>query len=630
MMARRGLPPAVLVGAPLVMLLVGGGVGWFMRDSGGATASDGTVVGRAMPSGSELDAQAPLRSLPGAPNTMLIDHREVIGYPEVEATLVPRGGALPLALDAGGSATVVDALTLRPIDDTPPAALPPVEPVPLPAAVPPAAPPSTAAPVESTSTTALEPNDGFVDPCTTTVDAPCAGVAGRTTAEPTPGDRVLDPLTMSVPFAATGAFASMCGTIEGSAVPDPFLTPAVRPTIAVVVNQPSSVALTGTWSDGTPLEKLTMVTSPEFDQQWQQQWDTEGRQGLLLACSTLPLETVRAHASAGRADLSAGLLAISATGRTELDGDVIVSMPLDGEDPPFVDQVAIGSLGEQFVDDGSLAPTVHVHYAVTTDTLIPAVSTLDQRTAKVYARHEFVENADCAGWANNQQGLARTSTGSFSVAFEQRTVNGRSRPVTVVDGDLRLDPVLPGGWEGFVCTHLFVADDAGNRVTVALRGAQVRSPLTATYGIGVVLDDPALPAGWTLEATWVDAQGSLWCGPATLTVAAPGASCTTYARSSPDGITLLLRAIDESGARRPAFVATLPVNTAYCTPDDPYAFISDGCATGATARIRVPADTTGEQSVRVAVQVTRTALAGSVQTSPAHAWRIDVTQSFVF
>lgn len=629
-MARRGTSPALLIGAPLVLLLVGGAVGWFTRDSGGTSASGGTVVGRPMPSGSELDAQAPLRSLPSAPNTMVIDHRELIGWPDVTATVVPRGGALPLALDAGGSATVVDALTLRPLDDTAPAALPPVDPVPLPAAVPPAAPPSTVAPVESTSTTAAPVGDGFVDPCTTAVDAPCAGVAGRTTAEPTPGERVPDPLTMSVPFAATGAYAAMCGAIEGSAVPDPFLTPAVRPTIAVVVNQPSSVALTGTWSDGTPLEKLTMVTSPEFDQQWQQQWDTEGRQGLLLACSTLPLETVRAHASAGRADLSAGLLAISATGRTELDGEVTVSMPLDGEDPPFVDQVTVGSLGEQHRDDGTLAPTVHVHYAVTTDTLIPAVSTLDQRTAKVYAQHEFVENADCAGWANNQQGLARTSTGEFSVAFEQRTGGGRSRPVTVVDGDLHLDPVLPGGWEGFVCTHLFVADDAGNRVTVALRGAQVRSPLTATYAVGVVLDDPLLPEGWTLEATWATAQGGVWCGPATLTAAAPGASCTTYARTAPDGIRLVLRAIDETGERRPAFVATLPVNTAYCTPDDPYAYVSDGCATGATERVKVPADATGEQSVRVAVQVTRTALAGSVQTSPAHAWRIDVTQSFVF
>ena len=629
MMARRNGSPALLIGAPLVMLLVGGAVGWFTRDSGGTSASGGTVVGRPMPSGSELDAQAPLRSLPSAPNTMVIDHRELIGYPEVEAVSVPRGAALPLALDASGSATPVDAATLRTVDDAAPVVLPPVEPVPLPAAVPPPAPPSTAASAESTSTTVAPTSYGFVDPCVTAVD-PCAGVAGRTTAEPTPGDRVLDPLLMSVPFAATGAYASMCGAIEGGTVPDPFLTPAVRPTIAVVVNQPSSVALTGTWSDGTPLEKFTMVTSPEFDQQWQERWDTEGRQGLLLACVTLPLETVRAHASAGRADLSASLLGISATGRTELDGEVIVSMPLDGEDPPFVDQMTIGSLGEQFTADGTLAPTVHVHYAVTTDTLIPAISTIDQRTAKVYAQHEFVENADCSGWANNQQGLARTSIAEVAVAYEQRTVNGRGRPVTVVDADLHLDPVLPGGWEGFVCTHLFVADDGGNRVTVALRGAQVRSPLTATYAVGVVLDDPLLPDGWSLEATWATAKGGVWCGPATLTAAAPGASCTTYARSAPDGITLLLRAIDENGERRPAFVATLPVNTAYCTPDDPYAFISDGCATGATERLKVPADATGEQSVRVAVQITRTALAGSVQTSPAHAWRVDVTQSFVF
>ena len=94
-MARRGPSPAPLIGAPLVMLLIGGGVGWFTRDSGGTSASGGTVVGRPMPSGAELDAQAPLRSLPSAPNTMVIDQRQLIGFPESEATVVPRGGALP-------------------------------------------------------------------------------------------------------------------------------------------------------------------------------------------------------------------------------------------------------------------------------------------------------------------------------------------------------------------------------------------------------------------------------------------------------------------------------------------------------------------------------------------------------
>ena len=123
-----------------------------------------------------------------------------------------------------------------------------------------------------------------------------------------------------MPFAATGAYAQMCNDIEGGAVPDPFLAPAVRPTVAVVVNQPSSIALTGTWGDGTPLEKVTMVTSSAFDQQWQQAWDSEGVQHSLLACLTLPLDEVRTHASGGRADLAASLLGISATGRAESGG----------------------------------------------------------------------------------------------------------------------------------------------------------------------------------------------------------------------------------------------------------------------------------------------------------------------
>jgi hypothetical protein len=630
MQVNRQRNRALIIGAPLVMLLVGGAVGWFTRGTeAGSGGNSGTVVGRPFPAGSDLDATAPVRGTVPATNTMLVDRSTLIGYPEDTGVEVPKGAAVPFALDASGAVVPVDAASLQPVGATAPGVLPPVVPVPLAAAVPPAAPPSTAALTDSATTLAPAGGGAFVDPCTTAVTA-CAGGVARVLDAPSDGTPQLAPLTISVPFAATGAAATMCGTIEGTTAPDPFLAPAVRPTVAVVVNQPSSIALTGTWADGEPLEKLTMVTSSEFDQQWRTAWETEGVQHTLLACLTLPLDLVRTHAAAGRADLAASLLGISSKGRAESGGPVTVTMPLDGEDPPFVDGVTFGSLGEQRATDGSLVPTVHVHYAVAADDLVPPTSTLDGLTAKVYARHELVENADCAGWANNQQGIVRTRAGHFTVAQEQRTVSGRSRPVIVIDGDVELDPALPGGWSGYACVQLFVADASGTRITLDLRGTQVRSPLSPTYDIGVVIDDPVFPAGWTVEASWSTRAGALWCGPATLDPAAPGASCTTYARSMPDGAVLTLRAIDDTGTERPPFTVVVPMNTAYCTPDDPLAGSSNGCDTGFTERLKVPVDRTGEQSVSVSLQVRRTAAAGSVQTSPGHAWQIGTTRSFTF
>ncbi len=628
MQVNRQRSRALVVGAPLVMLLIGGAVGWFTRGTeAGSGGNSGTVVGRPLPTGDELEATAPTRGTVPATNTMLVDRATLIGYPDDIGVEVPKGGAVPLFLDTTGALVPVDATTLQPVTATEPAALPPVAPVPLTEAVQPAAPPSTAALPDSTTT--LPPSGGFADPCTTSATA-CAGGAARVLDAPSDAAPQLAPLTISVPFAATGAAAAMCGTIEGATVPDPFLAPAVRPTVAVVVNQPSSIALTGTWADGEPLEKVTMVTSSEFDQQWRTAWETEGVQHTLLACLTLPLDLVRTHASAGRADLAASLLGISSEGRAESGGPLTVTMPLDGEDPPFVDQVVFGSLGEQRAVDGSLVPTVHVHYAVVADELVPPTSTLDRFSAKVYARHDLVENADCAGWANNQQGVVRTRASAVSIAQEQRTVGGRSRPVIVVDGDIELDPALPGGWSGYACMQLFVADASGTRLTLDLRGTQVRSPLSPTYDIGVVIDDPVFPAGWKVEAAWSTRSGSLWCGPATLDPSAPGASCTTYARSMPDGAVLTLRAIDDTGAKRPAFTVVVPMNTAYCTPDDPLAAASNGCDTGFTERLKVPADGTGEQTVALSLQVRRSATAGSIQQNPAHAWQIGATQSFTF
>ena len=620
-----------VIGAPLAALLIGGGVGWFMRDDGGgAVSTAGTVAGRELPTGADLDALAPVRPLPSAHNTMVVDQTRIVGLPERATVHVPATAALPLSLGADGSITPVDARSLRPMDPAAPVALPPVEPVTVTELPSPAGPVVTAAPPEGAvpTTAATTAAPVFVDPCS--ASGGCPGGPGVVLAEPTTATTALDPFQISVPFTASGAIAEMCNTIEAGAVPDTFLSPATRPTVAVVTNQPSTIALSGTWGDGQPLDKLTMVTSTDFDDQWQQQWDGEGVQGLLVACITLPLDTVRAHASAGRATLDATVLGISATGRVELGGGVPLNIPLDGEDPPFVDQLSVTSLGELRQADGSLAPTVHVHYAVVSDTIIPPAGQLNQRTAKVYGSHALVENADCAGWAVNQQGLDRSGAGEFTVALEQRTVAGRSRPVTVVDGDLTLDPVQPGGWDGFLCAHLFVADDSGNRVTVALRGAEVRSPRTAVYTVGTQIIDDTFPADWKVEANWARPGGGVWCGPTELTATSGGATCTTYARSAPDGITLILRGVDAAGAERPAFVMVVPVNTAYCNPDDPDAWSSDGCSTGFGQRIRVPLDAAGTESVSMTVTVVRTVEQGTRLDNPSNTWRIGLTQAFAF
>jgi hypothetical protein len=619
-----------LIGAPLAALLIGGGVGWFMRDDSGPAATSGTVVGRDLPAGAELDALAPVRPLASAHNTMVIDQTRIVGMPERTTVHVPAAAALPLSLGSDGTITPVDARSLRPVEATTPPALPPVEPVPVTELPAPAEPVVTSPPPDGAAPTTSAPtaDPTFIDPCV--LNSGCPGGPALALAEPTTVAKALDPFQMSVPFAASGAIADMCNTIEAGAVPDTFLSPATRPTVAVVTNQPSTIALSGTWSDGQPLDKLTMVTSTDFDDQWQQQWDGQGVQGLLVACITLPLDTVRAHAAAGRALLDATVLGISATGRVELGGGVSLSIPLDGEDPPFVDQLSVTSLGELRQADGTLAPTVHVHYAVVSDNIIPPAGQLNQRTAKVYGSHAFVENADCAGWAVNQQGLDRSGSGEFTVSLEQRTIAGRSRPVTVVDGDLTLDPVQPGGWDGFLCAHLFVADDSGNRVTVALRGAEVRSPRTAVYTVGTQIIDDTFPADWKVEATWSRPDGGVWCGPAELTSASGGATCTTYARSAPDGITLLLRGVDAAGADRPAFVMVVPVNTAYCNPDDPDAWSSDGCSTGFTQRIRVPLDAAGTESVVMALSVVRAVEQGTRLDNPSNTWRIGLTQAFAF
>jgi len=247
----------------------------------------------------------------------------------------------------------------------------------------------------------------------------------------------------------------------------------------------------------------------------------------------------------------------------------------------------------------------------------------------VYGAHALVENADCAGWANNQQGVDRTAGSTFTVTRESRTIAGKVRAVTVVDGDITLDPSLPGGWSGYACVRVFVTDADGHKLNVALRGAKVRSPRTASYRVGVALDPTAWPDGTTLRTTWTGVDGIQWCGPIELGTTAKGAECETTARAEPKGIRLVLQPRDTKGTLQPALVVTVPVNSAYCNSDDTYAYLSDGCSTGFTQPVQIALDGKGHQVGVVTLVVDREAKAGSVLNNPSQAWQIGATESFI-
>ena len=619
----------MLAAFPVAGLLAGGLIGWWRGGDEGAGSDPA-------PATVELDAAAlevaaPARPLPDGPRPAVIDPAEVVGLPTPAVAVVPAGAAVELVAGEDGAPRAIDRATGEEVAPTPAPPLPPVEPLDATALGDPAAPePTLPLPGEPT-TTEVDGDPDFVDPCTLDVEG-CQGAPGALRADPGTSSPTLAPLLLGYPFPAAGVFADACAEIEGASVPDPQLAPGVRPTVAVLVNQPASIALSGTWIDGTSLEKLTMLTSPDDDQRWREEWEA-GDQRQVLACLTLPLDVVRAHASGGRADLRLDLVAISAEGRTTMAGSLTLTVPLDGVDQPFADGLTVTGLGERPRADGTMAPVAQLHYAVDPAQAIPAGGQLDRATATVHAMHAFVENADCAGWAVNQQGQDRTLDGTVAVRTEARRVDGRSRPVTVVDADLFLDTAVRGGWEGYVCVRVFARDRFGNEVTVALRGAAVRAPRTATYDIGLGIAAGVLPEGWSIEANWSPAGRTVWCGPATLVLdsdsdAGGGASsayCTTLARLVPDGATVTLTPVDADGERQRPLAVTVPGNTGYCNPDDPYGALSDGCDTGFVQLVELPLD---ESSALLQLTVLRTAAPGQVVTNPSHAWRIDPVQAF--
>lgn len=572
-MRRMTVP--MIVGTPLLLLLAGGAAGWFMaeRDTA-ANGQDGNGI--ALPA--TFDAVAPLDPLSDAPNPLDSDASMVIGaraYIDSGAIEVSAGAALEIPVVAGASAVAIDPATLLP--------MPIVGDVP--------------SPVAAREATVMN----LPGPPSTTPAAIVREVISSDAAA------IPNPLRVSTPFAASGALAALCNEIEAGNVPDSLAPPSTRPTLAVLVNQPSTIAISGTWSDGAALEKATMITLPAHDDEWRRLFDEHHEQATILACLTLPIDEVRGHAEAGVAQLRASVLAISASGQTDLNASAILNVPADGDDPLFVDRVTLTGRGEQRRSDGMLYPTVHVHYAFMSDAVVPVGSALQPEQVRVFGDHAFVEGADCAGWAANQQGVDRTHSGRFSVTTETRKVAGRDRAVTVVDGEVHLDPTLPGGWEGSLCVRLLATDRNGaQQSTVAVRGAQVRSPRTALYEVGVLLNNVAATSDGTAQATWTSAS---WNGcPTTALVAGSGAQCGFSARWSPDGIDVRIT-LDETSA-----VIRVQVNTAYCNPDDPLES-GDGCSAGFTQTFHLAFAT-------VTLQVIRSAEPGGLWDDPSNAWSI--------
>ena len=571
---KRRLSRPLLVGSPLVMLLAGGAVGWF-TDIGESAYQQ---KGNGAPLPAVFDAVAPISALDSAPNPLDSDESTVIGaskYLEAAGAIeVAATAELEIPVLVGETtATAVDPTTLKPAPEITPSVIAQGE----------------------VTTFALDTQAR--SPAQLGVVRETLNFAATTTPSP---------LRISAPFAAASGFSALCNEVEAGGVPDSALDPARRPTLAVLVNQPSTIAISGTWADGALLEKTTMVTAPAHDDEWQRLFDGTGVQRSIIGCLTLPIDEVRAHAVNGVARLRASVLAISATGQADLNAAVTLNVASEANDPFFVDQVVITGRGEQRRPDGQLYPTVHVHYAFLSDVVVPEGSPLQPGQVRLVGDHAFVEGADCAGWSANQQGIDRTHSGRFAVTSEIRNVAGNDRAITVVDADVYLDPTLPGGWEGSFCVRLQATDqDGGQRATLALRGADVRSPRTATYAVGVSSDQ-------ALQVSWTSASGH-GCAATTLSVGS-NAQCAFSARWAPDGINVLLT-LDEDNV-----VIRVPVNTGYCNPDDSLD-PADGCDAGFTQTYQLPLG----GSTHVTLQVARNASPGVMWDDPSNAWSIGTT-----
>lgn len=604
------------------MLLIGIGVGWFMRDTTGSktAVTTVTVAGATVPT--NLDQLAPQQRIATPPNPVVIDPATIIGIQPVGTLEVPAAAAVDLPLSTSDTASAVDASTHRPAAATVPQPRLVATPTALTALPSLAAPdstlPSPEGPTAAPATTLEQPS--FSDPCLSAT-TPCAGMPAVVAAEPSSTVAVLDPLQISLPISGEG-YAAQCDKIQET---DTALSTTTQPTVVVVVNQPSSLALTGQWADGATLDKTTMVTSPADDAVWKRSWEQDRVQRNIVACLTLSPDEVRAHASAGVAELRADILAISATGQANISGRVILNSATDGDDALFAERLVVADRGEQRLPDGVLYPTVHVHYAFLTEAVTVGNPSLDPATTHVYGQHAFIEGADCNGWAANQQGRDRTSSALLTVTSEERSVAGRDRSVTVVDGDVYLDPTMPSGWEGQFCVRLIATDQPPGTpgaatpkpITLALSGTTLRAPRTADYALSVLA-----ATGEGLRASWTTPAGLTPCTEAALSNDEPGATCAVPARFAFDGVWVVV-----ASGERQLVSALVPISVAYCNPDDPYGAFADGCSRGYTQKLEIPTDDGGTFSVTL--QVDRRAGAGTLYDDPSHAWQVGPVTPFI-
>ncbi len=181
-----------------------------------------------------------------------------------------------------------------------------------------------------------------------------------------------------------------------------------------------------------------------------------------------------------------------------------------------------------------------------------------------------------------------------------------------------------------------VASTVGDGATLALRGVSLRGPRTADYAVGVALDGTGFPAEWQLRTEWRSEASGALCVPASLSSDGSAeqrdATCAASARVAPEGMIVTLTARDPAGEELPLMAIRVPVNTAYCNLDDPYGYLADGCSTGFSLPLELPLAAGpargAPESVRVVLQVSRTAVAGALWRDPSHAWAIGPLTSF--
>ncbi len=454
-------------------------------------------------------------------------------------------------------------------------------------------------------------------------------------------ERIL-PIDVSQPFAAVGPFARACATAEDGIAPDPELFPSQRPTVAVLVNAPVDLRLTGTWADGSTIEPLPMHISEDHISRWQADVDGNKGQGTLIACATLPRAIVEAHAEGRIAPLQANVEVVAGEASYSTGARVELNVPANA------DQIALAtpritSLGEMTFNGVRYpAVNVHVEYLLT----VPGEANAENPTGApptattTHMAAGFVTRGGCGAWANgtlspddefttNRQ---VTPYGNWETRTEERTVNGRPQQVQIVDLQVLGDYDMPSGWEGQVCVALWSGAD---RTPIGLWAASARAPRSPEFHVSVGMGD--LNADWRVEVEFPCrtqlSNGFLDDGTATGVWGRAGADCGELSgRWLADGLPVRAYVVDSFGFKRQPFETRIPVNLEYCNTDDPWSGIVGGCDQSSRLyTFDMPLGTGWPQpdTVQLLVRVERHAEPGinfHVDPDPSHQWRIGTVE----